>query len=241
MDYKALKDLIKEAADELASAGAGTSFSPRTTSLTVARAGGRRTADERFYELLEAEVAKVNKLTVGRVSELKKRLKALRAAAAAARDGAAAAPSDLEAAPQGALLDEAKAVGDEFLALEKYVNLNYLGFHKILKKHDKNVPHAPCQQFYVAHLHHQPWVQGNYSGLLVQLSAVYSALRGDAAGTRNEDAAQGFVRSTTKYWVRTADVSAVKHHILQHLPVFQFSAGDGVDDGAGDAQLINSA
>lgn len=100
---------------------------------------------------------------------------------------------------------------------------------------------TPRTQFYVAHLHHQPWVQGNYSGLLVQLSAVYSALRGDAAGTRNEDAAQGFVRSTTKYWVRTADVSAVKHHILQHLPVFQFSAGDGVDDGAGDAQLINSA
>lgn len=37
----------------------------------------------------------------------------------------------------------------------RYVNLNYLGFHKILKKHDKNLPHAPCQQFYVAHLHHQ--------------------------------------------------------------------------------------
>ncbi len=33
------------------------------------------------------------------------------------------------------------------------------GFHKILKKHDKELPHAPCQQFYVAHLHHQPWVQ----------------------------------------------------------------------------------
>jgi hypothetical protein len=33
------------------------------------------------------------------------------------------------------------------------------GFHKILKKHDKLLPHAPCQQFYIAHLHHQPWVQ----------------------------------------------------------------------------------
>jgi hypothetical protein len=27
---------------------------------------------------------------------------------------------------------EAKSIGDEFLALEKYVNLNYMGFHKIL-------------------------------------------------------------------------------------------------------------
>jgi hypothetical protein len=30
------------------------------------------------------------------------------------------------------------------------------------------------------------------------------------------------VRSTTKYWVRNEDVSAVKHHVLQYLPVFQF-------------------
>ena len=48
----------------------------------------------------------------------------------------------------------------------------------------------------------RPWVQGNYSGLLVQLSSVYSALRGDASGVKNEDSSQGFVRSTTKYWVR---------------------------------------
>ncbi len=97
---------------------------------------------------------------------------------------------------------EAQDLGDEYLALEKYVNLNYMvcallsaairrqpqpqprclhaelsdlgsvalrkthgegaglqGFHKILKKHDKMLPHAPCQQFYIAHLHQQKWVQ----------------------------------------------------------------------------------
>jgi len=35
------------------------------------------------------------------------------------------------------------------------------GFHKILKKHDKKLPHAPCMQFYVSHLHQQTWVQVN--------------------------------------------------------------------------------
>jgi SPX domain protein involved in polyphosphate accumulation len=104
---------------------------------------------------------------------------------------------------------EAQRIGDDFLALEKYVNLNYMvgsendndydfdcnnaaqfvscmvrsphvpavlhdrvkpaltqlamsssqGFHKILKKHDKCLPQAPCRQFYIAHLHQQPWVQ----------------------------------------------------------------------------------
>lgn len=67
--------------------------------------------------------------------------------------------------------------------------------------------------------------QGNYSDLLVQLSNIYSQLRGDVSGVKNEDSAQGFVRSTTKYWVRMTDVSAVKHHILQHLPVFQYNQG----------------
>ena len=45
------------------------------------------------------------------------------------------------------------------------------------------------------------------------------------------------MRSTTKYWVRTADVSTVKHHILQHLPVFQYNVGD---EDQQDSQLINS-
>lgn len=44
------------------------------------------------------------------------------------------------------------------------------------------------------------------------------------------------MRSTTKYWVRAEDVSNVKYHILQHLPVFQFDR----NDFSGDAQLINS-
>lgn len=55
---------------------------------------------------------------------------------------------------------------------------------------------------------------------------------------------QGFTRSTTKYWVRNEDVSTVKHHVLQHLPVFQFDknnfAGDAqVGEGAG-AQLASA-
>jgi len=36
-----------------------------------------------------------------------------------------------------ALRAEVDAVGEEFLKLEKYVNLNYTACHKILKKHDR--------------------------------------------------------------------------------------------------------
>ncbi|GFH07673.1 SPX domain-containing protein, partial [Haematococcus lacustris] len=225
VDYKALKELIKASAE--GARGHEASFSPRTTSLTVQRYDNKKdSAEERFFRKLENEVDKVNKFTSHLVDDLRGCLRSL-------SDKAAKETTDVG---KQALLKEAQRIGDDFLALEKYVNLNYMGLHKILKKHDKMLPHAPCRQFYVAHLHQQPWVQGNYSDLLVALSGVYSRLRGDTSGQKNEDAAQGFTRSTTKYWVRNEDVSTVKHHVLQHLPVFQFDK----NNFAGDAQLINS-
>lgn len=90
-----------------------------------------------------------------------------------------------------------------------------MGFHKILKKHDKMLPAAPCRQFYIAHLHAQPWVQGNYSELMVRLSAAFSELRGDTLAEAEASSAQAFNRHTTKYWVRTADVSSVKRIIIE--------------------------
>ena len=56
-----------------------------------------------------------------------------------------------------------------------------------MQKHDKNLPASPCRQFYISHLHNQPWVQGNYSDLLMSLSNVYSKLRGDLPGTAVEE------------------------------------------------------
>ncbi|KXZ45148.1 hypothetical protein GPECTOR_58g597 [Gonium pectorale] len=226
IDYKGLKDLIKACQKEAQTAGE-TSFSPRTTSLTVQRYSNTKdSSQEMFFRRLERDVDKVNKFTNKLVEEMRASLKNLNSKA------------ERETVPEkkDELLKEAQRIGDDFLALEKFVNINYLGFHKILKKHDKCLPHAPCRQFYVAHLHQQPWVQGNYSDLLVSLSNIYSKLRGDSSGEKNEDAAQGFVRSTTKYWVRNEDVSTVKHHVLQHLPVFQFDK----NNFTGDAQLINS-
>lgn len=57
LDYKGLKDLIKESAKEAETSGP-TAFSPRTTSLSIARAGRKADAsEERFFQKLEAEVS----------------------------------------------------------------------------------------------------------------------------------------------------------------------------------------
>jgi SPX domain protein involved in polyphosphate accumulation len=74
----------------------------------------------------------------------------------------------------------------------RFVNLNLLGLHKILKKHDKKMPNRACRQFYIAQLHKQPWLSGQFSDVLVRLSGIFSTIRGDTSGVKNEDAAQVF-------------------------------------------------
>jgi len=56
LDYKGLKDLIKESAKEAETSGP-TAFSPRTTSLSIVRAAKKADAsEERFFQKLEVEV-----------------------------------------------------------------------------------------------------------------------------------------------------------------------------------------
>jgi SPX domain protein involved in polyphosphate accumulation/uncharacterized membrane protein YidH (DUF202 family) len=133
------------------------------------------------------------------------------------------------------LREEVEKAGAQFLKLEKYVNLNFTGFHKILKKHDRRLPN-PCRSFYISRLHDQSWVRGDYSDVIVAMSRVYSTIRGDEEVQEKENEKQDFVRSTRKYWVHTEDISKVKYIVLQHLPVFlQKTMG-----GETDSQLVNS-
>ena len=177
INYEALKDLIAQSAQETERALAGPQ--DPSTSLSVVRTAGRQeSAEERFFRRLEAEVSKIGKFTEELVSQLRAKMSGMQDEAATLLRSAKKGGS-LDPELKAKLLEEAKQFGDEFLALEKYVNLNYMGFHKILKKHDKNIPSAPCRQFYVSHLHNQPWVQGNYSDLMLMLSNLYSQIRGD--------------------------------------------------------------
>jgi len=128
----------------------------------------------------------------------------------------------------------AKQCGEDFLALEKFVNLNYQAFEKLLKNHDKLMSATPCHQFYMTKLRNQEWIRNDFSDIFVALSDCHSLLRQDDSGKANEDAKQDFVRNTKKYWVPVENVSAIKHLVLQHLPVFRMWTGTG------DSQLVNS-
>ena len=193
--------------------------------------------EETFLKALDAEMAKVEAFTLKKVTQLRDKLRAIEGAIRESTDKIKTSNDPLAKDSLEKLSLQAEEIADDFLRLEKYVNLNFMGFHKILKKHDKHLPNNPCKAFYINRMHAQSWVRGDYSDLVVRLSHVYSSLRqDDAVAEPGDEANQSFLRSTTKYWVKTEDVSRVKYAILKHLPLFlqKTSTGDS------DSQFTNS-
>jgi SPX domain protein involved in polyphosphate accumulation len=179
--------------------------------------------EESFLKLVDAELSKVEKFTLAKVTILRQKI-------------VDAEGMDEKGKDKEKMRKLADTIAEDFLRLEKYVNLNFMGFHKILKKHDKNLPNNPCKAFYVSRMHAQAWVRGDYSDLVVRLSQIYARLRDDQVAEENKDASQSFLRSTTKYWIKTEDVSRVKYFILRHLPVFL----QKTSTGESDSQFTNS-
>ena len=194
---------------------------PQTNARGLAQTNSTAT-EEAFLKMIDAELTKVEKFTLEKVTEI--------------RQSIATAEDSIGRLDNEAVKEQADKIADDFLRLEKYVNINFMGFHKILKKHDKYLPNNPCKAFYVSRMHGQAWVRGDYSDLVVRLSHIYANLREDHVAQENQDASQSFLRSTTKYWVKTEDVSRVKYFILRHLPVFL----QKTSTGESDSQFTNS-
>ena len=182
----------------------------------------RGLTEETFLKMIDAELTKCEKFTLEKVTELREKIKE--------------AESMIDVQSNLKVMELADKIADDFLTLEKYVNINFMGFHKILKKHDKYLPNNPCKSFYVSRMHGQAWVRGDYSDLVVRLSQIYSRIREDHVAAENKDASQSFLRSTTKYWVKTEDVSRVRYFVLRHLPVFL----QKTSTGESDSQFTNS-
>ena len=177
LDYNRLKGLIKELATSLAdrldgggaSGGIGTSMSvPRPTN-AAAQPITMDVSHESFYNILESEMRKIDKFTTDMIDSIRTVLLEVEVKIET---------HELSHPSMGDIRVRVDNSAQDFLKLEKYVNLNFTGFHKILKKHDKRLPN-PCKAFYMARLHEQAWMRDDHSDLIVKMSTLHSILRGD--------------------------------------------------------------
>jgi SPX domain protein involved in polyphosphate accumulation len=132
------------------------------------------------------------------------------------------------------LEEEMGLITTEVSELSKFIRLNYSGFVKILKKHDKHTSYA-LKSMFMIRLNSKPFYKLSFDTLILRLSKLYDIVR--TGGKRQEQAppASGasFVRRTTKYWVHTDNITEVKIRILKNLPVLVFkSNGSQMPDPA---------
>ncbi|PVI07498.1 SPX-domain-containing protein [Periconia macrospinosa] len=124
--------------------------------------------------------------------------------------------------------------------LAKFTQLNYTGFQKIVKKHDK-VTGLILKPVFATRLKTKAFYQDNYDAYVVKLSKLYDTVRTRGNPIKGDSAAggkqQNFVRQTTKYWVHPDNVLELKLIILKHLPVLVFNASK---DWAEDDTAISS-
>ncbi|KAG0674877.1 vacuolar transporter chaperone [Kluyveromyces marxianus] len=110
--------------------------------------------------------------------------------------------------------------------LAKFSRLNYTGFQKIIKKHDKNTKFILKPVFQVR-MNAKPFFKENYDELVVKISQRYDIVRTRGNPVKGDSAAggkqQNFVRQTTKYWVHPDNITELKLIILKHLPVLVFN------------------
>ncbi|GAB1310818.1 vacuolar transporter chaperone [Madurella fahalii] len=111
--------------------------------------------------------------------------------------------------------------------LAKFVQLNYTGFYKIIKKHDK-MTGWHLKPAFDTRLKAKPFYKENYDASVVKLSKLYDLVRTRGNPVKGDSAAGGsqanFIRHTTKYWVHPDNVTELKLIILKHLPVLVFNA-----------------
>ncbi|KAG0348167.1 vacuolar transporter chaperone [Podila humilis] len=110
--------------------------------------------------------------------------------------------------------------------LAKFTRLNYTGFLKIIKKHDK-LSRWILRPIFLVRLNSKPFYKENYDDLIVKLSSLYDTVRNRGRAHGGDSAAggsqQAFVRQTTKYWVHPDNITDLKLIILKHLPVLVFN------------------
>jgi SPX domain protein involved in polyphosphate accumulation/uncharacterized membrane protein YidH (DUF202 family) len=186
-------------------------------------------------ELLNVQLDKVNSFQAETSQQLRERTTAceakLRPLASTLEEETPALGEQEKRAIASEVLHELDNITKEVSALEKYSRINFTGFLKAAKKHDrKRGARYRVKPLLQVRLSQLPFNSEDYSPLVHQLSAMYSFVREILSHdiVQPREAEPGFGRETYssfKFWVHSDNVLEVKTHILRRLPVLIYRPG----------------
>ncbi|AOW02632.1 uncharacterized protein YALI1_C14498g [Yarrowia lipolytica] len=116
--------------------------------------------------------------------------------------------------------------------LEHFSRINFTGFTKIVKKHDRLHSKYSVKPLLQVRLKALPFHSEDYSPLINRLSAVYSFLREQAPQSQSASINAKLSSYTNdsdlnytsyKFWVHSDNLMEVKTRILRHLPILVYN------------------
>ncbi|PLN84647.1 SPX domain protein [Aspergillus taichungensis] len=229
IDYHKLKVLLRE--DDVTADASDSESIPWTEQ------------DEEAFvqELINVQLDKVNAFQVAKVQQLKERTSAceekLRPLAPTPDQKSSGVDDEGERKSiAGGVIHELDSITKEVSELEKYSRINFTGFLKAAKKHDrKRGARYRVKPLLQVRLSQLPFNSEDYSPLVRRLSVLYSFVR--------EILSQGVVEprepsepwfgqdaySSFKFWVHPDNLLEVKTYILRRLPVLIYNPGTSKD------------
>lgn len=142
---------------------------------------------------------------------------------------------------------------EEAQQLDRFSRVNFTGFVKIVKKHDRIHSKYQVKPLLQVRLNALPFHSEDYSPLLYRISIIYSFLSenvsgGSGSGSASASAAKLSVSNsdnsdytTYKFWVHPDNVMEVKTRILRHLPLLVYgNKGNGETDATQHDPTITS-
>ncbi|KGO71099.1 SPX, N-terminal [Penicillium italicum] len=190
-------------------------------------------------ELLNVELDKVNSFQAEMSQQLRERTTAcevkLRPLASTPEQETPVLDEQKKRTIASEVLQELDNITKEVSALEKYSRINFTGFLKAAKKHDrKRGARYRVKPLLQVRLSQLPFNSEDYSPLVHRLSVMYSFVRETLSHdiVQPREAEHGFGRETYssyKFWVHSDNVLEVKTHILRRLPVLIYRPGTSKD------------
>lgn len=190
--------------------------------------------EQNFVSALDHDLEKVYTFQTKQYDELNETLDALQTKTET--------PGKFDAGQFLSKLEETLELAQE---LDRFQRLNYTGFTKIVKKHDRIHPEFLVKPLLNVRLKNLPFHSEDYLPLLYKVSALFQFLRDNYNIDQTLSQLSLLTEDPTpdvksfKFWIHRDNLMEVKATILRHLPVLVYNNDNYDDDDDDDDALSN--
>ncbi|GAA5807687.1 hypothetical protein MFLAVUS_001061 [Mucor flavus] len=180
-----------------------------------------------FVELLDNNLEKVYAFHQEKIEEIKKRIEEYD------EKINHQIPSQDTLPELSSIQENINWIADDINRLARYSRINYTGFLKMVKKHDRHTEYV-LRPMFMVRLNQCPFWNENNDLLLIKLSQLFSKVR-DGGMTmsfkpvsqsylneENQDLQQARRLVVKRFFVQTENVLELKTYVLRHLPVLVY-------------------